>query len=353
MLLWVVLAVLTAITSVAVLFPLWRYRPVEAMAAQDVAIYKQQLQEIETERTAGFLAETEIEAARIEVSRRLLAASENVEAAVTPYHAKSRGAVVLVVTGVIALFSIGIYPFSAYIRDNVMRWYNLGGIFMQAGRYTEAAGAFAKVAEASDDDLCTPDDDRAKCITTRSSVFTNLGVAIAYAHEGRVTPEARRAFERAVTLNDKESGAHFWLGIADEQHGKFDEAATRYRKLLAGEYAESEKAVVKKRLEVVEQRLKGSVSPDEKASSGQGEATGHVSAADEAVIAGAVGNLAERLKKDGSNLTGWLMLVRSYVVLGRKDDAINALADARRNFAGNAEALGQIDALARELGLAS
>jgi cytochrome c-type biogenesis protein CcmH len=66
-----------------------------------------------------------------------------------------------------------------------------------------------------------------------------------------------------------------------------------------------------------------------------------------------VSGLAERLKKDGSDLNGWLMLVRAYTVLGRKEDAVSALNDARGRFAGNNDALGQIDALAKSLGLPS
>jgi cytochrome c-type biogenesis protein CcmH len=62
---------------------------------------------------------------------------------------------------------------------------------------------------------------------------------------------------------------------------------------------------------------------------------------------------ATRLNEDGSNLTDWLKLVRAYTVLGRKDDALKALTSARKNFAGNTEALGRIDELARSLGLSS
>lgn len=351
MLLWVAFAVLTTITLLAVLYPLWWARPVETFAAQDIAIYKQQLEEIETERAAGFLAESEIDAARIEVSRRLLAATENTDGNAASTTFKSRSTVSVVVVCAIALFGIAIYPFSSYIRDNAVRWYKLAGMFMQAERYAEAAEAFAKVVKAPDDDLCSGDD-LPKCPAIRASVYTKLGVAIAYTHQGRVTPDARQAFERSIALNDQEAGAQFWLGLADEQRGNLNEAATRYRMLLAGDFAETEKAVVRKRLEVVEQTLKGNPPSTAQPSSAQSGTTAHNSSSDEAVIAGAVGKLAERLKKNGSDLTGWLMLMRSYAVLGRKDDAMKALDDARSNFTGNADALEQINALARELGIA-
>ena len=39
------------------------------------------------------------------------------------------------------------------------------------------------------------------------------------------------------------------------------------------------------------------------------------------MIRGMVARLADRLKKDGSDLDGWLQLLRSYVVLGERDKA--------------------------------
>lgn len=66
-----------------------------------------------------------------------------------------------------------------------------------------------------------------------------------------------------------------------------------------------------------------------------------------------VSGLAERLKTDGSDLEGWLKLMRAYTVLGRGDDALGALKRAPGQFAGNQEALAQIERLAKSLGLAS
>jgi len=65
-----------------------------------------------------------------------------------------------------------------------------------------------------------------------------------------------------------------------------------------------------------------------------------------------VSRLAERLGQDGRDLDGWLRLMRSYSVLGRIEDARQAAVSARKNFAGEAEALAQIEDMARELRLA-
>ena len=69
------------------------------------------------------------------------------------------------------------------------------------------------------------------------------------------------------------------------------------------------------------------------------------------MIRGMVARLAERLKNDGSDLDGWLQLVRSYVVLGERDKALNAAGDARRAVGNDAEKHRRIDDFIRSLGL--
>ena len=71
------------------------------------------------------------------------------------------------------------------------------------------------------------------------------------------------------------------------------------------------------------------------------------------MIRGMVERLAARLEKDKSDLQGWLMLIRSYAILKDTDKAQDAAATARQEFASDAKALEQIDALAQGLGLPS
>ena len=54
-----------------------------------------------------------------------------------------------------------------------------------------------------------------------------------------------------------------------------------------------------------------------------------------------VQRLADRLKKDGSDVPGWLQLVRSYRVLGQNDKMQAAIADARRALASDPDKLRQ------------
>src|SRR5689334_14920574 len=75
MILWVVFALMTAAAVFAVLWPLGRGARVQPTGG-DVAVYKDQLAEIERDRAADRIAAPEAEAARVEVSRRLLAAAD-------------------------------------------------------------------------------------------------------------------------------------------------------------------------------------------------------------------------------------------------------------------------------------
>ena len=54
-----------------------------------------------------------------------------------------------------------------------------------------------------------------------------------------------------------------------------------------------------------------------------------------------LGRLADRLKKNGSDVQGWVELVRSYRTLNQNDKAEAASADARRALAGNPDGLRQ------------
>ena len=73
----------------------------------------------------------------------------------------------------------------------------------------------------------------------------------------------------------------------------------------------------------------------------------------QAFITRMVDGLAARLKTDGSDPAAWVKLIRAHQVLGRRDDAVKALSDARANLKGNQVGLAQVDDLARQLGLGS
>jgi cytochrome c-type biogenesis protein CcmH len=61
-------------------------------------------------------------------------------------------------------------------------------------------------------------------------------------------------------------------------------------------------------------------------------------------IEGMVARLAARLQRDGSDVDGWIQLVRSYTVLNQPDKARAASDDARRALAGDADKLARLEA---------
>jgi cytochrome c-type biogenesis protein CcmH len=71
------------------------------------------------------------------------------------------------------------------------------------------------------------------------------------------------------------------------------------------------------------------------------------------MIHGMVARLAVRLKQDGTDVAGWQRLLRAYMVLGERDKAKGAAADARKALAGNKDKLRQLDDMIKSLGLES
>src|SRR5436190_19737093 len=67
---------MTAAAIFAVLWPLGRVRTPQA-GGSDLAVYRDQLDEIARDRSTGLIGEAEAEAARVEVSRRLIGAADS------------------------------------------------------------------------------------------------------------------------------------------------------------------------------------------------------------------------------------------------------------------------------------
>src|SRR5215475_15201757 len=83
MTLWSILLLMTAAALSAVIWPLARPRTLRA-AGSDLAVYRDQLEEIERDRADGRIGHDEFEAARVEVSRRLLGAAAATAAEAAP-----------------------------------------------------------------------------------------------------------------------------------------------------------------------------------------------------------------------------------------------------------------------------
>ena len=86
-----ILALLTIATVAALLVPLLRPRVASSdRLEQELAIYRDQLAEIERERASGALSENEAAAARLEIERRVLAADAGAKTTAAPLDALHR-----------------------------------------------------------------------------------------------------------------------------------------------------------------------------------------------------------------------------------------------------------------------
>jgi cytochrome c-type biogenesis protein CcmH len=69
------------------------------------------------------------------------------------------------------------------------------------------------------------------------------------------------------------------------------------------------------------------------------------------VIRGMVQRLSDRLHADGKDIDGWMRLVRAYAILGDREKAKDAAADAHRALSDQPDQIKRIDDLVRDLGL--
>ena len=362
MTLWFVLGLMTAAAMLAVLWPLGR-RDHAVRSGSDLAVYRDQLEEIQRDRIAGRIGDSEAEAAQIEVSRRLLAAAdaEATMARSAPAASATRRRRVVAISALIALplGAAGIYlalgspsisdqPLAARSPDQSIEnmvaqveahlarnpddgrgWELIAPIYLRLGRFDDAIKA------------------RRNALTFNgksSERLAGLGEALVAAGNGVVTAEAKSAFEHAVALDGENIKARYFLGVAAEQDGRPADAAAIWRAMLAGAPADAPWAeYIRHELA----RVEGGPSQEDTAAA----APDLSSEQRTAMIRGMVERLAERLHREGADLEGWLRLVRSYMVLGERDKAQAAAGEARRALASEPEKLRRINELVKGLGL--
>ena len=112
MLLWIILACLTAIVLLVLLRPLAGAGSDDRSAeAFDAAVYRDQLGEIDSDRARGLIGEEEAEAARVEIARRLLAADSKARGVAAQSQARTRRAraAMIAVAVALPLLALGLY----------------------------------------------------------------------------------------------------------------------------------------------------------------------------------------------------------------------------------------------------
>jgi cytochrome c-type biogenesis protein CcmH len=385
MLLWVILALMTVATVAALLQPLRRSSgDVSSDQPALVAVYKDQLAEIDADLERGLIDEAEARAARLEVQRRLLKQTEGVVA--SGVNAMSTSQTILRATAIglpaLAILAYTVLgspqlpdqplsarraasPEKAQVEILVARveeqlrlrpddgrgWEVLAPVYARMDRAQDALDAWRNTIR-----LQGPNPARLRGLVEASLATT----------QGLVNPEARAALEALGKDDPTDPIPRFWLAIAKQQNGQRAEAATDLEALLASSPADAPwRPAVQARLadwagspavaSLATVTPKSAVvvpSPERGPSADQVAAAQQMAPEDRAkMIAGMVEGLATRLERDGQDAEGWLRLIDAYMVLGRRTEAQTAIAKARTVLAKDATALARIATLVKDLGL--
>ena len=364
MVLWILLAVMTAGAALLVIVPINRARSARRPAeSQALSVYADQLAEIERDADRGLIGREEAVAARSEISRRILKADQAATAAVPTSSSRAHLVASMIVALALPAIGVGLYgkigapdlgdqPLAqrkadaidrkspealigmldqrlAQSPDDAKGWEIAGPIYMRLGRFDDAAVAFRNTLR-----LLGPSMERQ----------LGLGQALTALSQGVVTPEAKVAFEAAQALQPEHHLPRMYLALALSQDGKLAESAAAWKAIIAsGKGDEPWLPDARKELASVEAQLGRTGEPK------PGQSTDTPPAP--SMIESMVARLDERLSSQGGTAEDWGRLVRSLAVLGRKDQARQALERAHKALANDTAGLAGVDALARELGL--
>lgn len=383
MVLWVILAVLTAVSAMAVIVPLARSRAEAAPAsAHDLAVYRDQLAEVDRDRERGLIGEAEAEAARTEIARRLLkAGSAGTETAA----ARSWGRpAAIAVTVALPLAALATYvnfgspdlpaqPLQARLEtpgdpNNIMDmiarveahllnnpgdangWRVIAPIYMRLGRLSDAADAYQRLIQLTGP---TP------------QLQENLAEALIASNSGMVTAEAQAAADAAVEAEPDRVKARFFRALGNAQGGKAELALADYDEIIRrsppdAPWLQPVRDERAKALQVLGRPVDSpAAAPGAPVAGAQpGPDAAAIAAAAEMseedrreMIGGMVQRLADRLEDDPADPAGWQQLIRAYVVLDRKDDAMAAYSKARETFKDDEATLAALEGAARAAGL--
>jgi cytochrome c-type biogenesis protein CcmH len=366
MMLWFVFALMTVAAIFAVLWPLSRGDAPSNGGGSEAVVYRDQLAEIDRDVSAGLISISEAEAARVEISRRLLAAAADQRDVPTGSNiALRRAAAIVVLVGLPAVAVALYYPLGspdlgdfrlaqrsrapdttqpldnlvAQVEEHLEKnpsdgrgWSVLAPVLVRLGRFDDASRAFRNSITYNGES---------------AERRADLGEALVAAGGGVVTAEAKAEFERALALNADEVKASYFLGLAAEQDGHAAEAASIWRAMLAKAPAN---APWRSLVQAALVRVGGSPAPQ--LSDNAVAAAKDMNETDRsAMIHGMVDRLANRLKQNGDDVEGWLRLVRAYMVMGDADKAKSAGTDARQAVAKDPERLRQLNEGLKNLGL--
>ena len=246
---------LIVVVAAFILPPLWlglrAPRPKAERKEANLAIFRDQLRELETEKSEGMLAEADFEQARRELQRRLLEEVEPdaVTQAAAASHAPSRktAIAILLLLPVLGLLGYGLLgkpqaldPTQTAARpkmspeqinamvaklaermqanpDDMQGWLMLARSYKTLGRYEEAAAAYGKAEKVINDD---------------AGLLASYAETLAMAAGKGLQGKPAQLIERAVKVDPKNPHALFLAGAAAMEAGDNKKGIAYWEALL-------------------------------------------------------------------------------------------------------------------------
>jgi cytochrome c-type biogenesis protein CcmH len=301
------------------------------------AFFRHQLEGIDRDVEAGRLSSDEATAAKAELAREVMLYEK--EAAGKKGGVSGR-VVMLATLPVVAVASLGLYAWIGradlpalplaereapaqvsasdieaalatveaqmeQTPDDVRGWLVLAPIYMEQGRFSEAANAWRRILA-----LEPPTADRE----------TNLAEALIMANDGEVDQEALTLLRSAVEADPIHVRSRFYLAGQLTQSGQYEEAVALWDELLS--LATGQEAWI----DTARSGLVAAQAGLESETLGDSEPDATM----DVMIRGMVNGLAARLYDGGGSATEWIQLVRSRIELDGEDAA---RADLERGLA--------------------
>lgn len=345
---WILTALLSAIAMGFVCYPLLsRNVSVRSETDSEQTLYKARLLEIDKDFELGRLDEASAEAARTEEARRLIKSTENTK----PLNVSSTNKILVVVAALfLPLFSLPFYlsvgsPQEAMppvVAENVNGepsieellavaekrlstnpddsngWKVVAPVYMRMGRFDDAINAYENVLRVEGD---SPE------------FLLKLADAHIEKNQGQVNDKAQNLVSRVLAIDEENAIAKFYTGIIALQSDKPDETLLIWQAMLDEAKGDEEWVpIIQGRIAELKSLENTPLLPavDEATL----EAAEGMSAEDRLEMIGQmVSNLSEKLQENPNDKQGWQRLIRSYMVLNRKEDAQTALVNARKQFA--------------------
>tara|TARA_B110000971_G_scaffold111500_1_gene114228 strand:- start:3832 stop:5040 length:1209 start_codon:yes stop_codon:yes gene_type:complete len=357
-------------------------------ATKDLALYKDQLREVDSDLTRGVLSEADSESAKLEISRRILAADKRAQletlANPAPIIVNKLLAVfiiILVLTG-----SLGIYaslgkpnlpdrPLVARLaaaqearaqrasqedaeikvpdeKVNVPEDYlelvrklreaiqkrpnDEQGLRLLAlhefrlGKYRAARKAHTRIMKIVGDKATAKD-------------YIDFAEVMIFATNGYISPEAEITLSQALRLKPNDGRTRYYSGLAMAQNGRADVAYRLWEGLLKeGPQDAPWIPLIKSQIDDIA-RLAGINMSNQPL---PGPTTDQINAASEMteddrknMIRGMVSGLGERLASNGGTMNEWARLIRALGVLGETARASEIWHEAKDVFRANPKAL--------------